>query len=931
MADNSLVRYRISAIVLSLFMVVSGMDMNAQNTEIKYLSGTGSDNTVTWDFFCTKGRNSGQWTTIAVPSNWELQGFGTYNYGHDKPLADEQGIYKYNFRVPAEWKNKHVNIVFEGSMTDTKVIVNGTQAGEIHQGGFYRFKYDISKLLKFAGWNHLEATVSKMSANTSVNQAEREADYWVFGGIFRPVYLEALPPQHIERVAVDASGNGDFLMEVFTKGASSNASVSGEIFSTDGKLLGAIPAVNVNPSQKKVIMKATFPGAVSWNPEQPNLYHAVIYLKEGLKVVHQVKQRFGFRTIEVKERDGIYVNDQKIMFRGVNRHSFWPTTGRALNKNLSIADVNLMKDMNMNAVRMSHYNPDPHFLDICDSLGLFVLDEIAGWQYPPYDTEVGKKIVMETVTRDVNHPCVVLWDNGNEGGFNPELRNEFALYDPQKRKVIEPWATLNGMNTHHYIPYNYGVGECFNGNDIFFPTEFLHGLYDGGHGAGLDDYWNLMLSNPLSAGGFLWVFADEGIVRRDKNDSIDCDGNHAPDGIVGPFREKEGSFYAIKDIWSPVQFEKKYITRSFDGIFTILNRFFYTNLQECSFTCELTAYSNIFPQAEVKTKQINYNVDNLPPGEIGKFRLDLPSDWQQYDVIKIIAKDPHGRNINSWTWNISQPAGMAAKLVSQSGASIQVKEEGNKVIVQSGDAIFSFDKINGLLTEVSNAGIRSSFTNGPVFVGFEPEFKELKYSREADNVIVDVIYDSKSRCSIQWTILPGGWIQLDYSNLTGGMADFRGITFNYPEGNVTGATLLANGPYRVWKNRMRGNEFGLYIKKYNNTVTGETWEYPEFKGYYSNFYAVEIQTKELPITIVSATENLFLHLFTPQAPIYNTGFVTPPFPKGDISILHAIPAIGTKFSRPESSGPQGAMNEFYPNPNTEPLRGRVFIKVGSEQ
>jgi hypothetical protein len=913
---------------LLFILFISTLPLQAQQTEIQYLSGTGSDNTVAWDFFCTKGRNSGRWTRIDVPSNWELQGFGTYNYGHDQPLADEQGLYKHRFKVPAAWKNKQVNLVFEGSMTDTRVTVNGRQAGEIHQGGFYRFKYDISRLLKFGGSNLLEVTVSKKSANNSVNQAEREADYWVFGGIYRPVYLEAFPGHHIERVAVDAGGNGDFLMEVFTRGASSNAAVSGEIFSLDGKWLGAVPAVSIDPARQKSVLTASFPGASSWNPEHPHLYEAVISLKEGTEVVHQVRQRFGFRTVEVRERDGIYVNGQKIMFRGVCRHSSWPTSGRALNKDLSILDVNLMKDMSMNAVRMSHYNPDPHFLDVCDSLGLFVADEIAGWQYPPYDTEVGRKIVMETVTRDVNHPCVVLWDNGNEGGFNPELRNEFARYDPQQRKVIEPWATLNGMNTHHYIPYNYGVGECFNGTDIFFPTEFLHGLYDGGHGAGLDDYWNLMLSDPLSAGGFLWVFADEGIVRRDRNDSIDCDGNHAPDGIVGPYREKEGSFYTIRDVWSPVQFEKKHINAAFDGTLTILNRFLYTNLQECTFTGELTVYGPAFPGMEVKTTPIGIEVDNLHPGEKGQLRMHLPAGWQQYDVIRITALDPYGRKINTWTWNISPPARMAAKILTPSGAAPQIREEGQRVMVQSGSTIYAFDKNSGMLAGVSQGDNKLSFAEGPVFAGFLPSFKKLTYGRETDRVTLEVLYDSIPECSVKWTVLPGGWLQLDYSYQPEGTADFWGISFNFPEEQVTGATLLANGPYRVWKNRMRGQTFGLYEKKYNNTVTGETWEYPEFKGYYANFYAVEIKTKELPVFLVSATENLFLHLFTPQAPRHQAGHVTPPFPDGDISVLHAIPAIGTKFSGPESSGPQGARNMVYPNPDTAPLSGRIYFRFG---
>src|SRR6185503_7265699 len=148
---------------------------NAQQTEIQYLSGTGSDKTVDWQFFCTAGRNSGKWTTIPVPFNWEQQGFGKYNYVHDKDSVrgKEQGLYKYNFTVPANWQGKTINIVFEGSMTDTEVKINGQKAGETHQGSFYSFNYNITKLVKVGKKNLLEVTVSKHSANESVNGAER--------------------------------------------------------------------------------------------------------------------------------------------------------------------------------------------------------------------------------------------------------------------------------------------------------------------------------------------------------------------------------------------------------------------------------------------------------------------------------------------------------------------------------------------------------------------------------------------------------------------------------------------------------------------------------------------------------------------------------------------------------------------------------------
>jgi hypothetical protein len=138
---------------------------------------------------------------------------------------------------------------------------------------------------------------------------------------------------------------------------------------------------------------------------------------------------------------------------------------------------------------------------------------------------------------------------------------------------------------------------------------------------------------------------------------------------------------------------------------------------------------------------------------------------------------------------------------------------------------------------------------------------------------------------------------------------------------------MANGPYRVWKNRLKGTQFGVFNKKYNNTVTGQSWDYPEFKGYYSNFYAVEILTKEVPITVIAATDDLYLHLFTPQAATNLKGVrgeLTPAFPSGNISFLNGISAIGTKFSSAKSEGSQGEKNMF----NNEPVTGTLFFRFG---
>ena len=376
------------------FQFLLSATLSAQQTEKVYLSGTGSDNTKQWEFMCTGGMNANKWTKIAVPSCWELQGFGKYDYGFakDSVRGKEKGLYKHRFNAPASWKGKVINIVFEGVMTDAEVKVNGKLAGEVHQGAFYAFKYDITKLLKYGKENLLEVTVAKHSANQSVNEAERKADFWIFGGIFRPVWLEVLPAMYIQQIKVDAKADGNFSAIIPVSGVANKATV--KIYSEKGEMVDEIVGNDFSDSWIHFVFNKKINDIKTWTTENPNLYKAEFSIYNNGKIIHTVSQKFGFRTVELKQRDGIYVNGVKMKFKGVNRHSFRPETGRTTSKQISIEDVLLMKEMNMNAVRMSHYPPDGHFLEVCDSLGLFVMDELAGW-HGNYDTKTGTKLLKE--------------------------------------------------------------------------------------------------------------------------------------------------------------------------------------------------------------------------------------------------------------------------------------------------------------------------------------------------------------------------------------------------------------------------------------------------------------------------------------------------------------------------------------------------------
>jgi len=915
---------------LSLFTLFS-LIITAQPTQIVYLSGTDAANTVEWDFYCTDGRNSGQWTKIDVPSNWELQGFGTYNYGHDwknenKKLGKEHGLYKHKFDVPREWKGKTVNIVFDGSMTDTEVKINGKLAGEIHQGGFYRFKYDISKLLKYGNSNLLEVDVAKHSSNESVNKAERQADFWIFGGIFRPVFLEVLPEIHMKRTAINPKADGSFQSYIVLNDSKKDCEISIDLFDLEGNKIGKTFLEEINKGETQKWVSGKYGGIKAWNPEWPNLYNMKFTLREGDEVLHEVTERIGFRTVELRDHDGFYINGEKVVFKGVNRHSFWPETGRCLSEENHLTDIRLMKEMNMNTVRSSHYVPDKRFLELCDSLGLFVLDEVTGWQ-DGYDTIVGPKLVKETVLKDENHPSVIIWDHGNEGGWDFYNEKNFHVYDIQKRPVIYPWLLRNGADTRHYIEYDYGIGRYTFGNDPFMPTELLHGLYDGGHGAGLEEYWSSYQSVPTHAGGFLWVFTDEAVLRTDKEETVyDSDGNHAPDGILGPHREKEGSFYTIKEIWSPVQIKPVTINKKWNGKLFLENKFHFTNLKDCGFSWK-AIQTEIGSTTEKVVGSGIVTSPNAEPGETAGIKIDCSDALQKADIFQFKAIDHHGYELYTWSWPVIQPDEKAGELdISTSENSIvAVNDTGSSVTASANGIEISFSKKDGKLISVKKSGNVVSFNGGPVPVGVESEIENVDWKTDNNGDFVFTISTSRYPEKITWKLIKNGLLQLEASPLHGRMndVDYVGITFNYPEEKCKSIKWMGRGPYRVWKNRLKGSIIGVWEKEYNNTITGESFNnliYPEFKGYHGNLYWATLETSESDFTVISETPNLFFRLFTPGKPQRVSGGTYPPFPEGDISFLYEIPAIGTKFKQASKLGPKSQKgvygdhrgDQFYP-------------------
>src|SRR5690606_31937141 len=230
-------------------------------------------------------------------------------------------------------------------------------------------------------------------------------------------------------------------------------------------------------------------------------------------------------------------------------------------------------------------------------------------------------------------------------------------------------------------------------------------------------------------------------------------------------------------------------------------------------------------------------------------QIDLPTYWERADALYLTATDPHGRHIRTWTWPIKTAAQFAMAIVDTTNhnqAPSAVGHEDNEYIYVSANGVeVKFSKESGLIAGVKNGKTSISFGNGPKLTTDDSKFKGITHYQDGDKHVIIAEYEGPMS-QVSYSMLSSGWLKLDYAYRLMGDYDYMGITFSYPEEKVQGVKWLGKGPFRVWKNRMKGPEFAVHQKAYNNTVTGKDWDYPEFKGYHDRMFWSVIDNEEYP-------------------------------------------------------------------------------------
>jgi beta-galactosidase len=556
------------------------------------------------------------WNSVEVPGNWTLQGYGAPQYTNvQMPFPDEPpfvpqdnltGIYAKEFSVPADWEGRRVVIHLGGAESVLYVYVNGLAAG-LSKDSRLPSEFDISRFLMFGRKNLVVAVVVKWSDASFIE----DQDQWWMGGLHREVYVYSTAPVHIADVfAVGSLENNytDGRLQLkakigFPRQPEEGWLVEAQLFDPKGKAVFKSPLRSTVPAGNAFgwpRLQAEFDEPVKkpllWSAELPHLYTVVVTLKspEG-EGIESTATRVGFRSVEVRDRM-LLVNGKRVLIKGVNRHDHHDTKGKALDRETMRLDAVTMKRFNFNAVRTSHYPNDPYWLDLCDELGLYVIDE-ANLESHAYYQQVARERryaaaflerALRMVERDKNHPSVIVWSLGNETGYSPNhdaMAGWIRGYDPSRPLHFEPGIWVKGVEkqpTRKIYDLGYAVTDIVCpmypaidsliewATDKLHPDrrrplimcEYSHAM--GNSNGSLADYWDAFEKYSGLQGGFIWEWIDHGLKKKTKEgqeywayggDFGDKpnDLNFVCDGLLWPDRTPHPGIYEFKYLAQPVK------------------------------------------------------------------------------------------------------------------------------------------------------------------------------------------------------------------------------------------------------------------------------------------------------------------------------------------------------------------------------------------
>ena len=567
------------------------------------------------NFFALKYDDS-QWKDFPVPGLFELNGYGdaTYkNIGYawatqfdpNPPYISElnnyTGSYRRTFELPKDWRGKDVYFHVGSATSNLTLWVNGKYVG-YSEDSKVAAEFNISKYLK-PGKNLIAMQVMRWCDGSYFE----DQDFWRFTGIAREVYLYARPKLHAADIRLNAAlennyQDGVLNYQVSLKGGKTDVAIT--LCDKEGKQVAQATGA-------QGIIKV--PKVKAWTGETPYLYKAYITLKNKQGVTEVIPQKVGFRNVEIKNAQ-LLVNGQPVLVKGADRHEMDPDGGYVVSIERMIQDIKIMKQLNINAVRTSHYPCDPRWYDLCDEYGIYITAEANleshGMGYDEKSLAKFPEYIVPHIERNednvkplINHPSVIVWSLGNECGYGVNFEKAYdwvKACDKTRPAQYERggYDSKTDIYCPMYIGYEESESYCkSNGTKPYIQCEYAHAM--GNSEGGFKEYWDLIRKYPKYQGGYIWDFVDQGL--RDKSPVTGkeiftyggdygrypaSDYNFNCNGIIAPNRRLNPHAYEIQYVLQNVWI------KDFDaenGSFNVYNENFFKNIDDLSLTATLFA------------------------------------------------------------------------------------------------------------------------------------------------------------------------------------------------------------------------------------------------------------------------------------------------------------------------------------------------------
>ncbi|MCQ2182012.1 MAG: DUF4981 domain-containing protein [Bacteroidales bacterium] len=565
------------------------------------------------DFFRADVDDSG-WDTMPIPGMWELNGFGDPLYanvaypwdGHFKnnpPYVPEEhnyvGQYRRSWTIPAEWKGRDLHLVIGSVTSNVRVWVNGKEVG-YSEDSKLECRFDITRFVRFGEPNLIAFEVFRWCDGTYME----DQDFWDYTGFARETYIIAKPKARIEDIHVKAGIDGTYsISATLTKGVRSVR----YFMSGPGMAETEVPA------------EGRIADVRLWSAEEPNLYHLRAVCSDGRSSTGTAELNFGFR--EVRIEDGLFkVNGQAVLIKGADRHEMSAKGGYLLSYEEMVQDIRIMKEININTVRTSHYPNDPRWYDLCDEYGLYVIDEADneshGMGYGPqtlaknplyYSTHLER--VSRMAQRDVNHPSVVVWSLGNEAGNGPAFYNAYdwlKSYDSTRPVQYERalgYDFSSEYDTDIYCPMYMEIRDMIryaseHREKPLIQCEYAHAM--GNSMGGFKEYWDAFREYPQLQGGCIWDFVDQAVrwpsdksstgyiyaFGGDFNDYDPTDNSFNCNGIVAADRSYHPHTYEVRHVYRNILTSAE-PSEARKGIVNVYNENFFVGLDKYMMKWEL--------------------------------------------------------------------------------------------------------------------------------------------------------------------------------------------------------------------------------------------------------------------------------------------------------------------------------------------------------